>query len=267
MPKYLLNNRYLNKGAIYLHLFFILSFVSPNSISQQLSLLLDRQFFHYQEISDNGDVLDSEKGWLSGPLIRYDHQIESGFELALSASFLDGTVKYAGHTQAGQSHRTDTQENLQRLNIALLYSVTPSYGVGINVEEFIWHRNIVPNLGVLGLNETYSWFAFSFNQYIRLTNLDINLSVGTLFNGNINVDLNEINKGVIGVPLKPGAQIELDINYKKNIADRIYLYTRFSGLWRYFPKSDSVHSGNSIFTEPESETFQVGGALGVLYLF
>ncbi len=267
MPTQLLNSPLLIKGAMYLHLLLFLSFVSPSCMSQQLSLLLDQQFFHYQEYSDDGGVLDSEKGWLFGPLIRYGHQFKSGFELIMSASLLAGAVTYEGHTQAGKNHHTDTKENLQRLNVALLYTAAPSYGAGINVERFIWDRDIQPNLGVLGLHETYSWLALSFSQNLQLTDFELSLSVGKLINGNIRVDLNEINKGLIDVPLKSGVQIEFYINYKKNITERVYVYSRFSGLWRYFNKSDVVRSGNSLFSEPQSETFQAGGALGVSYSF
>jgi hypothetical protein len=267
MLKYLLNNLYLKKGAMSLPLFLILSLVIPNGISQPLSLSIDKQFFHYQEFSDDGSVLNSEKGWLYGPLIRYEHQYDSGFDLTLSASLLKGSVAYKGRTQAGKNHDTNTQENIQRLNAGLLYWATPIYRVGINVEEFIWDRDIKPNLGVLGLHETYSWFARSFNQSLRLGNLDISLSIGELLRGNIKVDLSEINKGVIDVPLKPGVQVEFGINYKKNISGRVYLYTQVVGLWRYFKKSDAVRSGSSLFTEPESETIQAGGALGILYVF
>lgn len=250
-----------------LHLLLLLSFFSPHSISQQVSLLLDQQFFHYQEFSDTGDVLDTEKGWLYGPLIHYEHQYTSGFELTLSASLLTGTLTYEGHTQAGKPHNTNTKENIQRFNIGLSYPLTPTYGVGVKVERFIWDRDIQANAGVLGLHEVYSWSALSFHQNIHITHFDIGLSISKLLNGNIAVDLSEVNKGEIDIPLHPGTQLELEVKYKKNIAQRTYLTTRISGLWRYFEKSDAQRSGNSLFFEPENRAVQIGAALGILYSF
>jgi len=265
----LLHNKQYKKEARYLCFFFFTSILSSLSHSNELTFLMGKQFFQYKEYSQSGLLLDTEEGWLNHLALQFDTQLYSDHLFHASGSFASATIPYEGYTQSGRTHSTETQETLTTLNLEYYYAplINSSNLLGIGLHQAEWLREIKPNNGVLGLNETYTWNAISLNYLFKYQSWQLKSSLSHLYSGSISVDLTEVGKGIVDVPLENGYQSELALSYKKQITPNISASIIVSGLWRYFPASKAVIAGNSQISEPQSELFQTGVDLGISYLF
>lgn len=265
----LLINKLFKKEVPIAYFFFLAYGISSSCHSNELTLLLGKQYFHYQEYSQSGVLLDTEAGWLNKLALQFETQLNSDHFIHTSGSFASATIPYKGYTQSGKNHSTQTRETLKSLNIEYYYVplINASHLLGIGLHRNEWLREIQPKNSVLGLNEIYTWNATSFNYLFRYQAWQLKSSLSHLSSGNINVDLTEINKGTVNVPLKNGYQSELALSYKKQLTTNLSTSIIASGLWRYFPESNAVNAGNSQITEPQSELFQTSIDVGISYLF
>ncbi len=222
----LLHNKLCIKEARYLCFFFFTSILSSLSHSNELTFLFGKQFFKYQEYSKSGMLLDTEEGWLDHLALQFDTQLYSDHLIHAAASFASATIPYEGYTQSGQTHSTETQETLTTLNLEYYYApfINSSNLLGIGLHQAEWLREIQPNNGVLGLNEKYTWNAVSLNYLFRYQSWQLKSSLSHLYSGNINVDLTEVGKGIVDVPLENGYQSEVALSYKKQIIPNISDY-------------------------------------------
>lgn len=265
----LLLNKLFKKEVRISYFFFLAYFVSSFCYSNELTLLLGKRFFQYQEYSQSGMLLDTEEGLLNNLSLQFDTLPYSDHFIHSSGSLASATIPYEGYTQRGKTHSTETREKVTTLNLEYYYIplINPSNLLGIGLHQIEWLREIQPNGSVLGLNEKYTWNAVSLNYLFRYKPWQLKSSVSHLYSGNIKVDLTEVQKGIVSVPLKNGYQAELALSYKKQITSDISTSVITSGLWRYFPESNAVNTGNSQVREPRSELFTAGIDFGISYLF
>lgn len=265
----LLINKFLKKEVRIAHFFFLAYVISSSCHSNELTLLLGKQYFHYQEYSQSGVLLDTEAGWLNQLALQFESSLHSDHLIHTSGSVASATIPYRGHTQSGKKHVTQTRETLTSLNIEYYYlpliNASNLFGIGLHKNQ--WLREIQPKDSILGLNETYTWNAISFNYLFRYQAWQLKSTFSHLSSGNINVDLSAINKGTVNVPLKNGYQTALALSYKKQLTTHLTTSIIASGLWRYFPESNAVNVGNSQIKEPQSKLLQTGIDVAISYAF
>lgn len=265
----LLINKLFKKEVPIAYFFFLAYGISSSCYSNELTLLLGKQYFHYQEYSQSGVLLDTEAGWLNQLALQFESSLYSDHLIHTSGSVASATIPYRGHTQSGKKHATQTRETLTALAIEYYYLplINTSHILGVGLQKNEWLREIQPKNTVLGLNETYTWNAISFNYLFRYQAWQLKSSFSHLPSGNINVDLSEIHKGTVNVPLKNGYQTALALSYKKQLTPNLSTSIIASGLWRYFPESNAVNVGNSQIKEPQSELLQTGIDVAISYAF
>lgn len=236
--------------------------VTPSTFagnSKQLSI--DLLYFDYEEFDVTGFSLNHESGFIPGLATRLNHEQHS-FE----ASIHNGTVDYDGYTQSLTPHQTDTKQTLINLSYRyhiLLNEIDDQNKYFLGVSYKYWFRDIQPNNGVNGLEETYTWFTVEAgiqSVIFSKQNHALLLELGLLhtLNGTISIDLENSGFGSPELDLgnKPGIKGGLKFQYKTSQVQMIEIGVDYSH-WQ-FGRSNSEILSNGFqtitITEPESKS-------------
>lgn len=260
----------LKKGTVPLCLFFVFQITPQFTYSQPINLSLSvlNQYFYFQEFSQEGTVLDTESGWLQGLKLDTSFALHNTGILSADVSFLNGRVDYDGLTQSLNKHHTKTDELILESNLMYIQpDVYSGYSIGVLIGATRWERDIQPANNVLGLHEVYSWNNLGLVQTIETSNIEIRLALQYLLNGDLEVDLTEVNKGKVNVPLPTGRAADLTASYRLAASEQLSFFCELTSRWRYFPRSQLKSIPGGAINEPENELFQAGLNFKVSYLF
>lgn len=268
----MLNSFYIayKKGIVYLCLFFIIliSAFKSHAGNYQISMTPVASYFDYKEFSDDSSVLNNEHGKLHGFNFLFGVHFLSKHTFQYEYSILSGRVKYDGFTQSYEGYKTQTDEMLTENE--LFYWHSPNnhqYSLGLSVAYAKWSRFIRPKNNVLGLEETYGWKKISLNQSYQIADIILIASLSRLIHAEVEVDLSEVNRGLLVVDMPDGNEITLSSGYKKNIANGFSVISKAIFTWRYFERSGFSEAEGSAFLEPENEVFISALALEFEYEF
>lgn len=262
--------RVFQKDTTLLCLFFICIFFSRIVQSQPINLSLSflTEYFYFQEFSQQGSILNTESGYISGLEISTDLVLNTHDKLTVFHSFLKGVVDYEGLTQSYEPHNTHTHQNVNFSSISYIKNGNEhGWNFGVDIGIFRWKRDIRPNNDVLGLTEIYTWKNIGFIQEVSTSNIIAGISFYYLFDGSLEVDLNQINRGKVDVPLPEGYQGNLNVDYTVYSKNDLKVLLGLSVKWRYFPRSKPVSFSGGELLEPENELYQGGFGLNFIYSF
>lgn len=242
----------------------------------QITLSPSLLYFDYTEFSTTNIVLNRETGWLPGLESKLGYRLSADWFLAAHAAYYDGTVDYAGQTQSGASHNTDTKTRLLRMGARIEKLFHEKSHIFISAQSHRWLRNILNNNDVSGITETYRWMEYSIGLNTDLPINDKNtlaLEAGFLVtrNANIDVDLSRIDAGsaTLDIGNGTGARVSLAWNRQYEVNIR-YAAGIFFEAWEFGRSNTKQTSGGSssvFITEPGSETRNTGIKLNIEYSF
>lgn len=129
---------------------------SPTSLSLGVSLL----DFDHREFTDNGRLLNSETGQLSGAIMRFGHRSRFG-NISATFSAHSNAVDYQGYTQAGFPVATRTYEKIidfySHIERPFQIANQIDYSLYVGLGYRYWERDIQSTATAYGLLETYQW--------------------------------------------------------------------------------------------------------------
>ncbi len=243
-------------------LFFTVIF-SGSTWAFKYSFSSAKSYFNYQEFSQEGSQLNKESGWLTdvGLSVRTNNESRHLFSSSLNYQF--GHIQYEGQLQSGAKHLTKTSEDIFYLKSAYTYKVSPKYEVGLSIGQSVWQRDILQKAGALGLYEEYRWKNISLYQKLRYENVNVDIFMGVLVDGELNIDLSESGLGEIHIPLEDGLEAQLNVfsplPYFLQWNSQVFI----SFIYREFPRSEDVKVGRYSFSEPRSKLGQLAIGLSV----
>ena len=255
------NNIKIKAGSL---MSLLLLVVAPSYVTAiEVSLSSSKTFFNYQEFSREGDRLDKESGWLTNVSTSIKESFKNKHLVSGSFSYLFGTVDYDGHLQNGNTHSTDTSEDVFSYAASYSYQLTQEYSTGLFFSQNIWQRDILANGNALGLYEEYQWKNISLYQQFTYRDLTITFLTGVLADGRLDIDLVESGLGEINIPLKEGFETQLKITTKLPYPVDWGSYAYVGFIYREFPRSDPVNVGRFSLSEPRSQLTQLSIGLSV----
>jgi len=273
------------KGRLFCGL--LLSLFSINVFGSELSLLFGQERWHYTEADNNNVELDRETGWLNQVGITSLVQLTPHWLAHTQIQRTNGTLKYTGHTQAGQSHstHTDTRGGLYTLTGRYYlngYSPfsTRNFYFGTGIQHQTWSREIRAANGVSHLNEYYRWLGARLEAgYTQPLHPKMRLELGASTSwliGSMEIDLTETpntrhNFGRPTVKLNNGYEINSSLLLKWQLKGPIQLLVSYQIGYRYFPASNDITASNGTRSitlhEPKSSNYFHAVNLGLGYIF
>jgi len=229
----------------------------------QYTLSSAKNYFNYQEFSQEGSRLNKESGWLTDVGLSVRTNNESSHLLLGSLNYQFGHVQYDGQLQSGAKHLTKTSEDIFYLKSAYTYKISPEYRVGLSIGQSVWQRDILKKAGALGLYEEYTWKNISLYQQLRYENVNVDILMGVLVDGELSIDLSESGLGEVHIPLEDGLEAQLNVfsplPYFLQWNSQVFI----SFIYREFPRSEDVKVGRYSFSEPRSKLGQFAIGLSV----
>lgn len=231
--------------------------------------------------------LDRETGWLNQASITSLVQLTPHWLAHAQIQRTTGTLKYTGHTQAGQSHNThtDTRSGLYAftgryyLNDYSPFSARNFY-FGTGIQHQTWSRKIKAANGVSHLNEDYRWLGPRLEAgYLQPLHSKVLLELGAAaswLTGSMEIDLTETpntrhNFGKPKVKLNNGYEINFSSLLKWQLKGSIQLLASYQLGYRYFPASNKITANNGtrsiMLHEPKSSNYYHTVNLGLGYIF
>ncbi|VAW64312.1 hypothetical protein MNBD_GAMMA09-1386 [hydrothermal vent metagenome] len=237
--------------------------ISTETYAAVLEISSGIYYFNYEEFSQSGTSLDSEKGYLPGIKIIFS-QLHNGNKYSAHASVYSGTVDYSGGTQSGQPHTTKTEQQLTQFGFEFISKQIELIPVQLNIgiKRWEWDRNILDRNNVQGLHEIYNWDEISIGL-----NFETKQYNNAFYWGNINAlytlspvieILLDTSTAKLTMGEKPGFRLRAGKTWILNNQNR-YSLSIISEYWQ-FGRSNSVFIadffGNPAFiTEPDSTSF------------
>jgi hypothetical protein len=228
-------------------LFFALCFVSAESVAEERARApikaevgIAAMHFKYDEFNNNGRILDTEQGVISGVSLKVGQKI-SAWEWQGSASYYRGRIAYDGQTNLGAPYRTRTDEAISDMALRLGYWVgehplwMPYIGLGYRR----WDRDILPNT-LNGLFESYRW------QYVWLGAKFIALQKGQ---SHYLLDVGLLQ------PLDPMVYVDFKGTY--NVSPIVYPQSN-TGLRMMFTANHALSANTELTVEPYFEYWELG---------
>jgi len=265
-----------NKSLI-LSVFLISShcYAADNSATQ-LSLSPSILHFDYTEFSTTDKILNRELGWLPGVEARLSHAISADWLIQIQGAYYLGTVDYAGQTQAGVPHSTDTETKFLRFGGQIEKVIYKKTNLFIGIQSHQWQRDIQDNNNVSGISETYQWIEYSFGLSANILSYQkdlFNIEAAYLItrNATIDVDLSRVNFGSATLDIGNGAGARLILNWQRvNENNTRYGLSLFFEGWdfgRSNTKQTQGGSSTAFVTEPRSKTRIIGLKFIIQHLF
>ena len=232
--------------------------------------------FDYEETDLLGNVLNQETGYIPGLTLSASQRyriIDNTVEL----SVYDGKVDYDGQTQAGQPHRTTTEQTIVRVLYRLGWSPQGTEGAFYGKAYWQqWDRDIQPNNGVLGLFERYQWWSLEAGVQIpfikqQRRSLLLELGVLTTQSGTIMIDLTDAGFGNNTLELGDGYGFSGELKFTVMRSAHSSFHASANVRSWEFGRSNSktISDGSNVITitEPDSSTRQTIFSIGYLRHF
>jgi len=226
--------------------------------------------FYYKETTAKGLFLDKETGRIAGIQGHLTQQAnQNSIYSSLNIGLFDGRIEYDGHTQAGKTLVTRTNETFYNAGLSLgkrLGTTETPLTIYTTLEYHWWDRDILPTNTTQGLFERYKWWELSFGVTIDVTanpshDLTLDLSLSHTLQPKMMVDLSSqgFGKPVLDLDSKLGAAIKLSYtlysadNYQFGVAGK-YKTWKFGAS-----KPKAINNGvrRITITEPDSATHTV----------
>ena len=248
---------------------FIITFVCSFDIraETQFSIAPSLMHFDYTEFASDNSVLDCETGWLAGIQFKLAQNLSNQLGIELEISAQDGKVDYAGHTQSGLPHNTQTNEGLIRIGARLIAPILSNSHIYLATQHHQWKREIYSNNGVAGLFEKYQWWEISAGSRILLWSRDnqawiADIAILRTLNPTLFVDISSVDAGYANLDLGSDTGARLQLMWKIAETDQYtYGINAFYEIWD-FGISDvkQTQGGSTSFSvfEPRSETRHSG---------
>ncbi len=223
-----------------------------------------RTDFGYKEFSENGSTLNREDGVLYGATIGIkDIQIREWY-MHVEMKDISGRVKYAGQTQIGQPHDTNTDERVTKAGFYLARKYTP-WGLDTQLSagfsRWRWNREILPRNGVAGLSEIYYWWEFEAGIGANLpistsSGISTKISYLRIIDPWMEVDLSRLSLGTLSLPIGEDNGYHFELAWATTLREiwQFEVNAQYK-QWR-FDRGETVFvsNGNMIMglAEPES---------------
>ena len=245
----------------------LLSFSVTAQAESKIFITPSLMYFDYTEFDFNGSVLDKETGWIPGIQFQVAQDFTNQLSIELEISAYNGDANYAGHTQSGLPHHTQTNEEVIRLGahiIAPLYSNTNIY---LATKYHQWNRNIQSNNGIASLFEQYQWWEIAVGSRISFWEKDrqawiADIAILQTISPTIYVDLSSVDAGSTNLNLGSDTGARLQLMWKTSVEDQYtYGINAFYEIWDFGVSNSQNTSGGSLslsIYEPESETRHTG---------
>ena len=239
------------KGTLIACLFLCMPTVS---LAQSLTVSASSVYTDYREYSERKTVLNNETGWLPSLSLAYGFSTSLKNEFSLAMQLTKGSLNYAGYLQNGSPHQTQTDTVIYDVAMQYFHRLEnhSDFAVGLLIGQHNWQRDILPSGAGLGLYEQYKWYRVLASVQYQYNKMQYQFSAGALLDGNVNVNLTELNLGKIDIPLKRGYEINANLTHLIHQTEHSEGFISWDGSLIYFDKSQPIRAGNSQFTEPNS---------------
>ncbi len=242
---------------------FLTVIFSSSTWAFKYSLSSAKNYFNYQEFSQEGSQLNKESGWLTDVGLSVKTNNESRHLLLSSLNYQFGHIQYDGQLQSGVKHLTKTSEDIIHLKAAYIYSVSSEYGVGLSIGHSVWQRDILKKAEGAGLYEEYQWKNISLYQQLRYENVSVDILSGVLVDASLDIDLSENGLGEVHIPLEEGLEAQVNIFTPIPFFSQWNSQVFINFIYREFPRSGNVKVGRYSFSEPRSKLGQFSIGLSV----
>ena len=243
------------KGTLIACLFLCMPTVS---LAQSLTVSASSVYTYYREYSERKTVLNNETGWLPSLSLAYGFSTFLKNEFSLAMKLTKGSLNYAGYLQNGSPHQTQTDTVIYDVAMQYFHRLEnhSDFAVGLLIGQHNWQRDILPSGAGLGLYEQYKWYRVLASVQYQYNKMQYQFSAGALLDGNVNVNLTELNLGKIDIPLQTGYQMDMNFAYQFHHENECGLSVSLDNNLIYFDKSKAVRVANSEFSEPNSIQLQ-----------